>query len=188
VYSLPDYYAGVEKLGLAHGDKSGMWMLNYPFPYDSARVQETFTAMTRALLDALAQTDRPALDRKVAAFVRARRAFRESVPAEAEKYFAFQLWQEGVARYTEVVLGELAAKGHVPSPEFSALPDFSGYGTVSSAVRRRILDDLGSISLAKSRSEVVYSVGAAEALLLDRVRPGWKRDYMVHRFRLPDPR
>jgi hypothetical protein len=43
-------------------------------------------------------------------------------------------------------------------------------------------------STGRSRREVVYSVGAAEALLLDRVRPGWKRDYLAHRFRLPDPR
>ena len=67
VYSQPGYYADVEKLGVAHGDKTGMWMLNYPFQYDSARVQEKFTAMTHALLDALAQTDQPALEKKVAA-------------------------------------------------------------------------------------------------------------------------
>ena len=60
VYSQPGYCADVEKLGLAHGDKTGMWMLNYPFPYDSARVQEKFTAMTHALLDALTQTDQRA--------------------------------------------------------------------------------------------------------------------------------
>jgi hypothetical protein len=188
VYTQAGYYTGVENLGLAHGDKTGMWMLNYPFPYDSARVQEKFGAMTRALLDALAQADRPALDRKVAVFVRAKRAFRESVPSEAERYFAFQLWQEGVARYTEVALGELAARGYTPSADFSALPDFAGYGAVATAARTRILDDLGSLSLGQSRRTVVYSVGAAEALLLDRVRPGWKREYLTHRFRLPDPR
>jgi hypothetical protein len=44
------------------------------------------------------------------------------------------------------------------------------------------------LQLGKSRREVVYSVGAAEALLLDRTRPEWKRDYLSHRFRLPDPR
>lgn len=146
VYSQPGYYADVEKLGLAHGDKTGMWMLNYPFPYDSARVQEKFTAMTHALLDALAQTDQPALEKKV------------------------------------------AAKGYVPSAEFSALPYFAGYGSVASAARAKILSDLGSLSLAKSRREVVYSVGAAEALLLDRTKPEWKRDFLTHRFRLPDPR
>jgi hypothetical protein len=187
VYSQPGYYADVAKLGLAHGDDSGMWMLNYPFPYDSLRVQQKFTAMTHALLDALAQTDPADLKKKVIAYRRAARAFRESVPAEAERYFAFQLWQEGVARYTEVILGELAAKSGAPSPEFSALSDFVGYGTVAAQIRMKILSDLGSPSLAKSRREVVYSVGAAHALLLDRVTPAWKREYLKHRFRLPEP-
>lgn len=188
VYSPPDYYADVGKLGLAHGDNTGMWMLNYPFPYDSARVQEKFSAMTHALLDALAQPDGAALRTKTAEFLAAQRAFRESVPAEAEKYFAFQLWQEGVARYTEIVLGELAAKSYSPSPAFTALPDFKGFGSVTASIRAKVLSDLGTLSLAKSRREVVYSVGAAEALLLDRTRPEWKRDFLSHRFRLPDPR
>lgn len=187
VYSQPGYYGDVAKLGLAHGGESGMWMLNYPFPYDSARVQQKFTTMTHALLDALAQTVPADLTKKVAVYRRAAREFRESVPAEAERYFAFQLWQEGVARYTEVMLGELAAKSGAPSVEFSALPDFAGYGAVAAQVRTRILSDLGTLSLARSRREVVYSVGAAQALLLDRVTPGWKREYLKHRFRLPEP-
>ena len=37
--SRPDYYARVEALGLARGDRTGMWMLDYPFPYDSSVVQ-----------------------------------------------------------------------------------------------------------------------------------------------------
>jgi hypothetical protein len=188
VYSSPDYYTDVAKLGLAHGDESGMWMLNYPFPYDSTRVQEKFTAMSHALLDALAQPDGAALKKKTAEFLASQRAFREAVPAEAEKYFAFQLWQEGVARYTEIVLGELAAKSYAPSPEFSALSDFAGFGTVTANIRAKVLSDLGTLSLTKSRREVVYSVGAAEALLLDRTRPEWKREFLTHRFRLPDPR
>jgi hypothetical protein len=187
VYSSAGYYGDVAKLGLAHGDETGMWMLNYPFPYDSARVQEKFTAMTHALLDALAQMDQASLNKKVVAYNRATKEFRASVPSEAEKYFAFQLWQEGVARYTEVMLAELAAKSYTPSPEFAALPDFASFGTVGMAIRTRIMSDLGTLSLAKSRREVVYSVGAAEALLLDRANPAWRRDFMTHRFRLPDP-
>jgi hypothetical protein len=188
VNSQPAYYSDVAKLDLAHGDSTGMWMLNYPFPYDSQRVQEKFTAMTLALRDVLAAQGEAPLETGTAAFLRAQRAFRESVPAEAEKYLAFQLWQEGVARYTEVALGELAAKDYSPSAEFRALPDYSSYGTVASAVRDKIMDDLVSLSLAKSRREVVYSTGAAEALLLDRVSPEWKRSFLTHRFRLPDPR
>jgi len=186
VYSQPGYFDAVTRLGLAHGDQSGMWMLNYPFPYDSARVQLVFTAMTHALLDALAQTDRPALDAKSAAFRRAMTAFRQSVPAESATYFDFQLWQEGVARYTEIAIGELAAKAYTPSAEFSALPDFKSYASVAAEIRRSVLDDLGSMSLAKLKRVVVYSTGAADALLLDKVRPSWKNEFLTRRFRLPD--
>ena len=186
VYSQPGYYDAVTKLGLAHGDQSGMWMLNYPFPYDSASVQEKFSAMTRGLLDALAQTDNAARDAKAARFRRAMTAFRRSAPDEAATYFDFQLWQEGVARYTEIVLGELAAKAYTPSTEFSGLPDFKSYASVAAGIRRGVLADLGTMSLAKLRRVVVYSTGAADALLLDRVKPSWKSDFLSHRFRLPD--
>jgi hypothetical protein len=187
VNSRPGYYADVAKLGLAHGDETGMWMLNYPFPYDSTRVQEKFTAMTHALLDALAQTDQPARMKKAAVFRRAQREFRASVPAEAARYFDFQLWQEGVARYTEIALADLAKRSYTPSAAFSALPDFALYGTAASTIRASVMNDLGTLSLAKSRRVAVYAVGAAEALLLDRVTPAWKREYLKNRFKLPDP-
>jgi len=28
----PRYFQAVQDLGLSHGDNTGMWMLNYPFP------------------------------------------------------------------------------------------------------------------------------------------------------------
>src|SRR5262249_47464286 len=101
-------------------------------------------------------------------------------------YFDFQLWQEGVARYTEIALGDLAAKGYAPLPEFTALPDFKSYASVAADIRRGVLTDLGTMSLGKLKRIVVYSTGAADALLLDRVRPAWKDDFMSRRFRLPD--
>ncbi len=187
VYSQPDYYAGVESLGLARGDKTGMWMLNYPFPYDSARVAERFTAMTHALAEAIVAPEGAPLDHALEVYRGAQRLFRESVGPEEERYFAFQLWQEGVARYTELRAAELAAKTRAPSAEFGALPDFVSFDSVATLIRTRIMNDLGALSLAKSRREVVYSVGAAQAMLLDRVRPGWKVEYLRHPFRLPDP-
>src|SRR5207247_9176473 len=52
-YSQPDYYPGTEALGLAHGDQTGMWMLNYPFPYEDPAVQQAFSAAANALAAAL---------------------------------------------------------------------------------------------------------------------------------------
>src|SRR5687767_4715561 len=48
-----EYYARVAALDLAGGDSSGMWMLNYPFPYSSPVVSGAFAAMAGALRAAL---------------------------------------------------------------------------------------------------------------------------------------
>ena len=93
-YSLPDYYRRSEELDLAGGDSSGMWMLNYPFPYDSAAVQAAAKDLAHALLRALDTTPRtrgPAIH----AVLRARAALAKHLTAAEMRYLEFQLWQEG---------------------------------------------------------------------------------------------
>ena len=38
----PDFYAKVAALGLSRGDQTGMWMLNYPFPYEASAVEKAY--------------------------------------------------------------------------------------------------------------------------------------------------
>jgi hypothetical protein len=38
--------------------------------------------------------------------------------------------------------------------------------------------------LGESKREVVYSFGAAEGLLLDQIKPGWRKRYFVAKFDL----
>jgi len=38
--SQPNFYSDVNALNLARGDQTGMWMLNYAFPYERTEVQE----------------------------------------------------------------------------------------------------------------------------------------------------
>ena len=47
----PRYFAGVDSLGLARGDQTGMWMLNYAFPYAAAEVKEQFSVLCKSLVD-----------------------------------------------------------------------------------------------------------------------------------------
>ena len=188
VYSQPWYYAKVATLGLDHGDKSGMWMLNYPFPYDSADVRRRFTQMTHALRQALIAPDGAPRAAAIAEYRDAREAFRATVPAEALKYFDFQLWQEGVARYTEVeVCKALVRSGYRQTAAFAALPDARPYSAVAVQILSGINNDLDSLDLARDRRMVVYSVGAAEAMLLDITRPNWRAQYLTQPFKLPDP-
>jgi hypothetical protein len=45
--SQPDYYPSVRELDLSRGDQSGMWMLNYSFPYDSTEISLQFQLLSR---------------------------------------------------------------------------------------------------------------------------------------------
>ena len=40
--SKPDYFSSVDELDLAGEDKTGMWMLNYPFPYDDEEISNQY--------------------------------------------------------------------------------------------------------------------------------------------------
>jgi len=46
-------------------------------------------------------------------------------------------------------------------------------------VRTETLNELRQADLAKSKRLAIYSFGAAEGLLLDRLNPKWKDGYFV---------
>src|SRR5690606_10038020 len=52
-YAQSDYAEAVASLDLAGEDQTGMWMLNYPFPYDSSAIVEPFSNYRDELLRTL---------------------------------------------------------------------------------------------------------------------------------------
>ena len=181
--SRPDYYARVDALGLARGDKTGMWMLNYAFPYDSSLVQTRFGAVA-AYLDSALSATAPDVRRShwLAARV-ARAALRAALPPDDERYLAFQMWQEGVARYTELQAARFAARRFTPSAAFLALPDFVPFATAAARIESGIRAGLRA-PLARDRRVAFYPIGAATALLLDEENAEWKEGYLGGEMRL----
>jgi hypothetical protein len=182
--SQPRFYADVDSLGLAKGDMTGMWMLNYPFPYEKKEVKEHFSALAKALGEALAARDKPDFAERFAAYVESRSKFRGLLKADEYKYFAFQVWKEGIARYTECHLADLAAAEYTPTREFRDLKDYRTFKDVAKEIRGRIEKELATVQLDKAKRTVVYNFGAAEGLVLDRARPDWKKDYFAEKFTL----
>ena len=158
-------------------------MLNYAFPYERDDVQKQFETMSLALAAALT-SPRPGRGSKVEAYLQARRKFQQLVAADDNKYWEFQLWKEGMARYTEYQSARLAAAAYRPSREFRALQDYRPYREVARELHERIMRQLQTQKLGESKREVVYSVGAAEGLLLDQINPSWRRKYFVKKFDL----
>jgi hypothetical protein len=173
--SRAGYYAAVDSLQLSGGDQTGMWMLNYPFPYDSLPIQRRFAAVAEALAAAVSDTATAALRRYAAA----RHDLRASLGDADARYVAFQLWQEGVARYVEYACARRAARGYVPSAAFAALPDYVPYGQVATRLREQILRELRAPDLGANRRVSLYPIGAAMALLLEGRTPRWREQYLA---------
>jgi hypothetical protein len=175
-YSLPDYYRRSEELDLANGDSSGMWMLNYPFPYGSGPVQAAAKDLARALSRALRAAPR-ARGPAISTVLRARAALATHLTAAERRYLEFQLWQEGVARFIEYRAAELATSSHRPSRAYRNLADYTSYAAVSKRNRISLIRELNQLDLGKDRRVSFYAIGAAYATLLEQTQPGWKQVY-----------
>src|SRR5215471_3061616 len=84
--SLPGYYDRVTALGLARGDKTGMWMLNFPFPYGAQAVDAAYRPAAQTLRDALRGGS-------WSSYLDKRAALRALLSKDDLAYFDFQLWK-----------------------------------------------------------------------------------------------
>lgn len=180
--SQPNFYTEANALGLARGDQTGMWMLNFPFPYERAEVKEQFALMSRELANALHSRRKKDFRINLAAYLAARKRFQELLASDDYKYLSFQLWKEGVARYTEYRIAEEAAARYKPSKQFASLKDYTPFAVDARQTMQRIINDLEKMSLDKRQRTALYPFGAAEALLLDRINPKWQTRYFAEKF------
>ena len=159
---MPRYAERVAALGLSGGDQTGMWMLNYPFPYSDQAAAIRF-ASTAATLGRLLR--QPASDPRASlrTYLAHRDALAGAVPARDWRYLEFQLWQEGVARWTELTA---AQRSRDP-----ALRE------VGASQERAVVQELGAANLTRDGRIALYALGAGEAMLLERCRSRWQARY-----------
>jgi hypothetical protein len=157
--AFPDYWARVEALDLSGGDETGMWMLNYDFPYQQPEVRARFAAAGAALTRAIASST-PA---RVAAYRRARAELGSVLGPRDSRYLDFQAWQEGVARWTEITAAENAGDPRLRE--------------VGRAKRAATLKELSAADLARDKRGALYALGAGEAMLLEACGADWKARY-----------
>jgi hypothetical protein len=183
-YSRPTYFDEVGALNLAHGDTSGMWQINFPFPYKDKSVADNFRRLTDLLMSASAAKNETERKTAFAKYLDARKAFAASLTADDYKYASFQLWQEGIARYTQYKMAELAGRQLKPSKAFRSLKDFTPFDKEATRLLAVIGDEMKQLDLAKWERVVFYPFGASEGLLLDKVNPNWRQKYFSEKFAL----
>lgn len=174
--SQPYYFKRVEALGLSGGDETGMWQLNYPFPYEDEKVNSSFSAYSLALTYAIEARNQENFATLVYETIRARNAFKNSVSEKDFAYFTFQIWQEGIARYTEFNYLK-ALREYIPTNEFENLKDYKPFTEMETKYFEQELEILKNQVLSEEQRLVVYSIGLAEGVLLDCKMPNWKNEY-----------
>lgn len=183
-YSRPNYYSDVNALDLSGGDTTGMWQINYPFPYKEAAVATGFRDLTDSLLAAYGSRSGPDRAKTFAAYGSKRRSFFGSLKPADNRYASFQLWQEGVARYTQYKMARLAARKLKPSRAFAKLTDFVPFDKEADRLLAATLKEMRDLDLKEWERVVFYPFGAVECLMLDRLDPNWRSRYFSEKFAL----
>lgn len=161
--SFPNIFERMRDLGLAGDDKTGMWMLNYPFPYDRPTTLRAFEPAAKALSDAVAARGTPRFPAALSTYVAKRKALAAAVGERKWRYAELELWKEGVARWTEIELGK-----EFPDPNVRAS---------ALALNQKTRAWLDKPDLAGAGREFVYPYGASEAMLLQACDPNWRTRY-----------
>ena len=170
----PAYEKDIRALGLSGGDQSGTWMLHHGFPYQRKDVAAGFAKTAAALARALKAENKPAFLPLVRAWRKTRRQAFARLGEDSRRYAEFQLWQEGVARYSEIALAEAAAGQFACRAERAPCPDYSA---LALNLRVQVMRHLEHLDMATNGRVSFYALGAGEALLLDRLNPHWREHY-----------
>jgi hypothetical protein len=146
------------------------------YPWDDPALAEAWVQEHDLLVQAVrAPDDEQAVD-LVRQFLQSRDQRRAAAGLDAElvNYERQREWLEGLAKYAELSIQRLAAtaSGYIPQVALAVDPDFKGYATRE----RYWLNQMGEIQRSASREgeSRFYYGGMAQAVLLDRLLPGWK--------------
>lgn len=201
-YSQPDYYAAVNELDLSGGDQSGMWMLNYPFPYEDPEKDSLYYTLAQKLQPQYPNPFSPSVKletredflkykeqlnkeriSKIKNYFAERKNFTDKLNEKDYKYFSFQIWQEGLARYTEGKFYDLLQENHYePSNEYKALGDTISLNSYALKFKRKNANRLVSQKLNENQRNCFYTLGFFEGYLLDEINPGWRKKYFTDKF------
>jgi hypothetical protein len=146
------------------------------YPWDDATSETAWQTEVDLLQAAVrAKTDEEAV-RLAQEFLTQRDERRATIGLSAD-LIAFEQereWLEGLAKYAEVTIGQVAAASptYTPLPELATDEDFHAYDTREQYWSQQV-GEIGRLSGREGGTRFYYT-GMAQAILLDRLLPDWK--------------
>jgi hypothetical protein len=166
--NVPDRLFAAEKIASAES----------AYPWDNPNAE----AAWKTELDLLHQAVTASTDEQAVELTRQfleQRESRRQIEVFSSKIIDYERkreWLEGLAKYAELSLGLAAARSsnYQPIPQIKADQDFKNYSTQENFWRQQV-NEIKHQSSQHGESRFYYS-GMAQAVLLDRLQPGWKSD------------
>ena len=150
------------------------------YPYKDPGFSAAWNSEGGALADALTALETTTISDLVRKFLDTREARRSQINLDSELIsFEYELeWLEGLAKYAEVRFYELAASRASESAYASYRSDHPLWPADLARLRRNLGGQGGDLRF--------YLSGVAQAMLLDRLRPGWKAKAFGEKSNLED--
>lgn len=164
-FAEPGLNEATTALDLDGGDQTGQWMLDFPFPYEEEAVASAAGEMAARAL-AIIGSDGDVAPDAFEGFLAARATFLAAAGERNARYYQFQVWREGVARWTEMALARAAAT------------DDARYAQLAAGQLERMRRGLTDFDLVRDRRVSFYALGSAEAEILERAWPSWRAAYL----------
>ncbi len=164
-------------------DQTGMWQIQYPFPYSDTIVNFMIQDLAYTLFRLNSSSDGKNFSFDLKMYNQERAIFKDYLKLKYAddknyKYAKFQEWKEGIGDYTEINIARLAAeKEYKPNPDFTKLTDFIPYKEIFPKRYSQRLDNLKYLTTFNWGRVVFYELGAAQGFLLDKIKPDWKKIY-----------
>jgi len=169
------YKKAIARLSLENTGAGKNWRLQYPFAYDDVKTGNLLALLSSQLAEILMQPDRDVAKKMIIRYARLRPLVFGQLAEGQRRYLEFQLWQEGVARYTELAMVEFAASD--TTAIWMLQIDFAALGA---NLRKNMIEHLLDSGLSQHQRAYFYSFGAAEALVLDMMDINWRDRYFEH--------
>lgn len=153
------------------------------YPEFSARNRALLALEAQMLHRAVTARDPEEVRQSAAGFLGLRAERRKDLTLELARYESGEESSEGLARYIEWRLLQLLPRVGDVAPGFSrasesALPAaLKGAATEAAQAAEKRLEPLLRLQALERDRERFYALGMAQAALLDRLRPGWKKEF-----------
>jgi hypothetical protein len=168
-------YQGMEAEGRLYAAERAA-SLEDRYPWEDEASEEAW----QAELDLLHSAVEASSDAEAASLAReflARREERRAAPGTSDELVDYERrweWLEGLAKYAELSIQRQAglSEGYLPLPAIGNDPDFHGYRDRERFWGQKV-DEIKRMSGRSGDTRFYYS-GFGQAVLLDRLMPGWK--------------